>query len=86
MGKLVVTEFVSLDGVFEDPGGAAKYVVSNTPTDPGWRGARVRSVDSCPFGLRCGRAADQWLARACLGSQNTAAHAAARKATATSSA
>ena len=42
MGKLVVTEFVSLDGVFEDPGGAAKYVVSNTPTDPGWRGARVR--------------------------------------------
>jgi dihydrofolate reductase len=25
MGKLVVTEFVSLDGVFEDPGGAEKY-------------------------------------------------------------
>ena len=25
MGKLVVTEFVSLDGVFEDPGGAEDY-------------------------------------------------------------
>src|SRR5207253_7718339 len=25
MGKLVVTEFVSLDGVFEDPGGAEGY-------------------------------------------------------------
>jgi dihydrofolate reductase len=25
MGKLVVTEFVSLDGVFEDPGGAEEY-------------------------------------------------------------
>jgi dihydrofolate reductase len=25
MGKLVVTEFVSLDGVFEDPGGAESY-------------------------------------------------------------
>ena len=25
MGKLVVTEFVSLDGVFEDPGGAEAY-------------------------------------------------------------
>jgi dihydrofolate reductase len=25
MGKLVVTEFVSLDGVFEDPGGAEQY-------------------------------------------------------------
>jgi len=25
MGKLVVTEFVSIDGVFEDPGGAEKY-------------------------------------------------------------
>jgi dihydrofolate reductase len=25
MGKLVVTEFVSLDGVFEDPGGAERY-------------------------------------------------------------
>jgi dihydrofolate reductase len=25
MGKLVVTEFVSLDGVFEDPGGASDY-------------------------------------------------------------
>ena len=25
MGKLVVTEFVSLDGVFEDPGGAETY-------------------------------------------------------------
>jgi dihydrofolate reductase len=25
MGKLVVTEFVSLDGVFEDPGGAENY-------------------------------------------------------------
>jgi dihydrofolate reductase len=25
MGKLVVTEFVSLDGVFEDPGGSEKY-------------------------------------------------------------
>ncbi len=26
MGKLVVTEFVSVDGVFEDPGGAEDYV------------------------------------------------------------
>src|SRR5215472_6509638 len=25
MGKLVVTEFVSVDGVFEDPGGAESY-------------------------------------------------------------
>ena len=25
MGKLVVTEFISLDGVFEDPGGSEKY-------------------------------------------------------------
>ena len=25
MGKLVVTEFVSVDGVFEDPGGAEAY-------------------------------------------------------------
>jgi hypothetical protein len=25
MGKLVVTEFVSVDGVFEDPGGAETY-------------------------------------------------------------
>lgn len=44
------------------------------------------SVTSCPFGSRCGRATDQWLARACLGSQNTAVHAAARNPTATSSA
>ena len=26
MGKLVVTEFVSIDGVFEDPGGSENYV------------------------------------------------------------
>lgn len=25
MGKLVVTEFVSVDGIFEDPGGAEGY-------------------------------------------------------------
>src|SRR5919198_3842998 len=25
MGKLVVTEFISIDGVFEDPGGAEEY-------------------------------------------------------------
>ena len=49
------------------------------------------SVTSCPFVSppACAtpaRAADQWLARACLGSQNTAVHAAARNPTATSSA
>jgi hypothetical protein len=25
MGKLVVTEFISIEGAFEDPGGAEKY-------------------------------------------------------------
>jgi len=28
MGKLVVTEFVSLDGVFEDPGGSESFEVT----------------------------------------------------------
>jgi hypothetical protein len=45
MGKIVVTEFVSLDGVMEDPGGAEDYKYG------GWtfqieRGERATSSSS----------------------------------------
>ena len=40
MGKIVVTEFISLDGVVEDPGGAEGYVPSRLETRI-WRSRRV---------------------------------------------
>jgi dihydrofolate reductase len=43
MGKLVVTEFVSLDGVFEDPGGAEDY------EHGGWTFEYDRGVDGNQF-------------------------------------
>jgi dihydrofolate reductase len=45
MGKLVVTEFVSLDGVFEDPGGAEGY------EHGGWTFDYDRGADGDQFKL-----------------------------------
>jgi dihydrofolate reductase len=45
MGKLVVTEFVSLDGVFEDPGGAEGY------EHGGWTFEYNRGADGDEFKL-----------------------------------
>jgi dihydrofolate reductase len=45
MGKLVVTEFVSLDGVFEDPGGAEDYEYG------GWTFEYSRGEDGDQFKL-----------------------------------
>src|SRR3989442_12387437 len=45
MGKLVVTEFVSVDGVFEDPGGAEGY------EHGGWTFEYDRGDDGNPFKL-----------------------------------
>ena len=45
MGKLVVTEFVSLDGVFEDPGGAEDYEYG------GWTFEYDRGEDGNQFKL-----------------------------------
>ena len=45
MGKLVVTEFVSLDGVMEDPGGAEGYVHG------GWTFKFDRDADGNKFKL-----------------------------------
>jgi dihydrofolate reductase len=45
MGKLVVTEFVSIDGVFEDPGGATDY------EHGGWTFAYNRGEDGDRFKL-----------------------------------
>jgi dihydrofolate reductase len=39
VGKLVVSEFVTLDGVFEDPGG--EYVVSSSLREPAWKNSSV---------------------------------------------
>jgi hypothetical protein len=41
MGKLVVAEFVSVDGVFEDPGGSEGY--EHGP----WTGCRSSGVTHC---------------------------------------
>src|SRR5919198_1436470 len=54
MGRIVVTEFISLDGVIEAPGGGEdadkfntmpKYVVSSTLRDPEWTNSTVLSGD-----------------------------------------
>src|SRR5919108_952874 len=45
MGKLVVTEFISVDGVFEDPGGAEGY------EHGGWTFEYDRGVDGDRFKL-----------------------------------
>ena len=45
MGKLVVTEFVSVDGVFEDPGGAESY------EQGGWTFEYDRGEDGSKFKL-----------------------------------
>src|SRR5947199_2652664 len=45
MGKLVVTEFVSIDGVFEDPGGAEGY------EHGGWTFEYERGADGDTFKL-----------------------------------
>jgi dihydrofolate reductase len=45
MGKLVVTEFVSIDGVFEDPGGAENYEYG------GWTFEYDRGADGNQFKL-----------------------------------
>ena len=43
MGKLIVTEFVSVEGVFEDPGGAEGY------EHGGWSFEYIRGVDGDKF-------------------------------------
>ncbi len=44
MARVVVSEFLPLDGVFEDPGGAvAKYVVSASLENPAWNNSTVLS-------------------------------------------
>jgi hypothetical protein len=36
MGRIVVTEFVSVDGVFEDPGGSESYEHGGWATSSSW--------------------------------------------------
>lgn len=55
MGQIVVTEFVSLDGVFEDPGGAEDY------RHGGWTFTFNRGDDGDAFKLEELRAADAQL-------------------------
>jgi dihydrofolate reductase len=55
MGKLVVTEFVSIDGVFEDPGGAEDYEYG------GWTFEYDRGDDGNQFKLDETMAADALL-------------------------
>ncbi len=50
MGKLVVTEFVSVDGVFEDPGGAEGY------EHGGWTLEYDRGAEGNKFKLDVGAA------------------------------
>jgi dihydrofolate reductase len=53
MGKLVVTEFISLDGVMEDPGGAEQYrhggwtfKFDQGPDGPGFKFAELQAADA----------------------------------------
>jgi dihydrofolate reductase len=55
MGDIVVTEFVSLDGVFEDPGGASKF------KHGGWSFKFNRGADGDQFKLDELRSADAQL-------------------------
>jgi dihydrofolate reductase len=55
MGKLVVTEFVSLDGVFEDPGGSESF------EHGGWTFTFDRGADGDQFKLAELQAADAQL-------------------------
>src|SRR5437016_2584634 len=55
MGKLVVTEFVSIDGIFEDPGGSESYEYG------GWTFEYDRGDDGNPFKLDELMAADATL-------------------------
>ncbi len=55
MGQIVVTEFVSLDGVFEDPGGAEGY------QHGGWTFTFDRGADGDKFKLDELTAADAQL-------------------------
>ncbi len=55
MGQIVVTEFVSLDGVFEDPGGASQF------KHGGWTFKFDRGEDGNLFKLEELRAADAQL-------------------------
>ena len=55
MGKIVVTEFVSLDGVFEDPGGAEGYAHG------GWTFTFNQGEDGAKFKLDELMAADAQL-------------------------